>query len=486
MREFKLGVVGLEEFEETVREISDLAFGYGIKKVGFFNPQSASKQRWQEFITACHEGYALAQKRIVDQLLQLEADLRLAKNKMKGARRERDKLEVEQLVERLKRLEHKRLVLHKIADGIAWTLFNGQRWVARRFFLGKQLPYLDATNLASVIAEVDQANRNPLSFALVSDITSFIQVGDIVKIDFDLSKKTSQLSIIEMKEGKVNTKVLEFLDSFYQTRGCPRAAWFFVQDEGMDVFKQAMRVAKQQIRGLQVQQVINTEKGVDLITGLHVLIPDQEIEEEDYDDVLRELVKTCKNRGYALSIIDDALWLGVFDASEIADPLSAFAHSIYHAIRPEKTCLLFGSENERESEFSEIRKSLYPIVDLRQGLSTPLSKPLFLRRIESETILDIIFGRIVVLTYLDFERLFDRSKSMGIAARWSTKEVSKLKTDRYFKHLGKVPIFQHEGKEVTMGDGIIVKMQLDGITVDSIIREVNALLRLVNEKSTKR
>jgi len=52
----------------------------------------------------------------------------------------------------------------------------------------------------------------------------------------------------------------------------------------------------------------------------------------------------------------------------------------------------------------------------------------------------------------------------------------------YFKRLGKVPIFRREGKEVTMGDGMIARMQLDGITVDSIIKQIDAYLRITGSE----
>jgi len=410
-----LGTEGLQEFEEKVHTISDLAFGYGMKKVNSFNPLLASREEAEEFVGACHEGYALAQKSIVDELLKIEAELRLTKSNIKNARRERNKPEIEHLAERLGCLERRRMILRRIADGMAWVVFGMRRWVVKRFFLGEPPPYLDATNLASVIAEVDRINRDPLSFALIIDITSFIQVGDILKIDW--GRESSRLSLIELKEGVVNVKVQEFLENFYRVKGCPRAAWFFTQEEGTDALKQAIRVMKQQIRGCQVEQAINTEKGIDLATGLPLLIPDEVIEEEDYDEILRELVKTCKSQGYALSIIDNTLWLGAFDTNKISRPDLGFAYSIYYATRPETTCPLSGLEENMQSEFSKIRSSLYPIIDLRQGLYTPLSMPLFLRHLEEETIFDIIFGRIAVLTHLDFDRFFERVKNVGIVGR---------------------------------------------------------------------
>ena len=69
-------------------------------------------------------------------------------------------------------------IIRKLADSIAWRMIGGQNYIARRLCLRESSrPTLKASSLASVLNIVNEYNdSNPLGFALISDITSFVQL----------------------------------------------------------------------------------------------------------------------------------------------------------------------------------------------------------------------------------------------------------------------------------------------------------------------
>lgn len=72
---FVFGIDGIQEFKADVRKICDYAFAYATKAFKSFNPETASKKEREAFLAKCHEGFALAQDMIVDQLLKIQRNL---------------------------------------------------------------------------------------------------------------------------------------------------------------------------------------------------------------------------------------------------------------------------------------------------------------------------------------------------------------------------------------------------------------------------
>lgn len=71
--------------------------------------------------------------------------------------------------------------MRKSMDSIAWQLFNYDITVMRRLYYGQELIDITDSNLDSELYYIDEyVKENPEGFVLISDLTSFIQVGDIV------------------------------------------------------------------------------------------------------------------------------------------------------------------------------------------------------------------------------------------------------------------------------------------------------------------
>jgi hypothetical protein len=67
------------------------------------------------------------------------------------------------------------------------------------------------TNIESDIRFISYFNKNRQNFALLTDITSFIQIGDVLCSDIDKDSDRRQY-LVELKEGDANYKVLRVLE----------------------------------------------------------------------------------------------------------------------------------------------------------------------------------------------------------------------------------------------------------------------------------
>lgn len=461
-------------FEDVIAEIADLAFAYGIRKVGGLDPTAATAEQKKRFVEACHEGYALAQHRLVEGLSQLEAATRQVKGLQKEARRQREREKSEAAARLLETLHYQEMALRTIANGMAWMMLRDQRWVVRRLHQGRAPTALSAANIESAIREADRINQDPRKFALLSDLTSCVQLGDLLVVDFSRDPAISYC--IELKEGQKNYEILQFLDSFSRT-GCPRAAWFFAEEQGEAGLKQAERIARQQIRAAEAMKILETGEGVDPMSGKPIRIPDRVIEQESYDAELEALVEGARINGENVAVVEDCLWVGAYDAGRAVFPSLMFKDHLHHVLLKRQDCLLPESPSDISEELLRRQVVPYPITDLRQAIITPTSRPLFLRELSCQTIIDLVLGRVLVYIYLDLDRFLARSQTRGLGGRWQTRrERGRVKPEGYFARLGKAPVFEREGRTVTMGGGLIVKMMLDGTTVDSVLLEVDAML----------
>ena len=478
---FPVGLEGIHDYERNLREICDYALSHGIKSRKSINPLTCSKEDYNKFIAKCHEGFDLAQDMIVNQFLEIQGEKRNYGVELKDARRKKDKTTAYLCEANIVYLTNRELILRKVADAIAWQMWGLQRWNLRRLYLGKQMPYLDSANIDSIISATKEINKEPLSFGLIADITSFIQIGDILAVD--RSKESAEIHLIEMKAGEMNLKVMEFLESFDKIQ-CPRIPYFFAQEHGKAALEQALRVTKQQMKAAQVMQIVKTGKGKDPYFDRDIVIPDEIFEEDDYDETLARLIEKCRINGAACDVVDDCLFLGVYDPSKYPRYLSDFTNYLYFNLTGIKRDPFMYSEEFYENELFLFLEKAYPIYDLRLSLTIPLSKPLFLRLLPKEDIFNIIFGKVIILLYLDYERLFERAKDKGIVGKWSTEEARKEHGVKdFYSKLGKRPMFEKEGKVNMMGDGSLSRI-IDGTKPDSVLELVEHSLSRINWDKT--
>ena len=141
-----------------------------------------------------------------------------------------------------------------------------------------------------------------------------LHVGDVLIID--LSSPPKNISLIELKEGKVNEKCSDILSQYYQTN-CPQNLYFNIQNLKKDEINQLMRMHRQQWRGAQALSAINKGEGIDIATEQRVTIPDEEFIIESYEKIILDMFNDLSDKkAWTIRDIDKCLFLGLY-----SDPL---------------------------------------------------------------------------------------------------------------------------------------------------------------------
>ena len=267
--------------EPIARELYEMAccgskeYWPEVKSKSEFKPDQALRIK---FLSAAHEGMRAAQEYIVERV-ESESDLAVSEQ----------------------------LLYRSIADSIAWQFLGGQLCHARQLFRGHTQPDLKQSNFGSVVFAANSiVEKSPDAMPLLSDLTTFIQVGDIISFD-----PQSGLSIIEVKEGVVNQRICSFLD-FYSKCECDRALYYFLSQEGPHTSKQMQRMIRQAGRMGHILEVMNSGKSTDPDTGQQVNIPDESVLISDWDEEFNALLAHSENRGWALDVIEDCLFVACY------------------------------------------------------------------------------------------------------------------------------------------------------------------------------
>lgn len=220
---------------------------------------------------------------------------------------------------------------------------------------------------------------------------------------------------------------------------CPYYLYKKLENETGKFREQFKRDVKQIGRAAEVSKIINEGEGKDLLTGTSVKIYNDEIVLGTYDSVVENLLKECDKKGYAISVVEGCLLIGVYKGGKF--PTVAF---------------------EAWAKGLNIEM---PIIDFRQSFFDPLAFPIFLQVFPDNYILDIIMGRKIIKLTIDINKWLERFEENGCSYRW----MSKKETARVNAELnGKMKIFtlndcgvelsNENGVKQYLGEGIFSRM----------------------------
>ncbi|MBN1278898.1 MAG: hypothetical protein JW989_03840 [Chlorobiaceae bacterium] len=363
--------------------------------------------------------------------------------------REAQNLIVDQIKKSSELSASEEILFRGIADSIAWQFLGHQLCHARRLFKEQAPPNLKHSNFDSVVlAAANIIESHSDSMPLLSDLTSFVQVGDI------LANIPGQGMIIyEVKEGKENERLIDFMN-FYGESKCDRALQIFCEQSSPKSIKQLERMVRQTGRMVHFTDVVSKGVSKDPDTGQLIQIPEQEVQIDTWDKELNQLLDNPEGKGWGIQVIDDCLFIGCyFDKTMIPA-----GHIIFNGWFD--SC--GGTEN-------------CPRARLFDSMKIPLALPLFNRQIPHEKMFDLLFGRLQVCMGVNIESLIAQLKRAGLQVRFGTnRETTQLeqKGGKVYRHKGK-SIFISNGKvEMTVADGIFVRMLFHGQKPVSLIKEM--------------
>lgn len=425
-------------FNRDLKSILHYVLEYGIKHTSFKTDHakhSKSKEKDVEFISNVHTGFMKAQNLIIQNLLQLGKKRITIKKQIKELNKQKgDKGTLDKLKYNLKVIEYKESVLRKIADTIAWQLLGLDRTLIRRLYNFTSQVEIFNSNLKHDLEIVEKIfSGDKTTFPLVNDITSFIQVGDLLVRELD----SPYIKLIELKEGKVNDEIAKIVED-YEKIPCGRRLHFQLEEKDEKFKKQFSRYVKQKSTALNKEKIINTGSGTDEVTGLNIQTVNEPFYTEHFEEVVASLMEEVDKRNYSFRVIDECLILGVYNTSKM--PIHT------------------GFDMWKESIGID-----FPTVDLRNSVSSPLSYPLFLHPFSINDKVKLINGEKVIYMSLDIDKWLKMFEHKGVKVTALTKkQTARFNTthvhSKVFEHKGQAIEIEYSNIKQVLSDGIFERM----------------------------
>lgn len=439
-----------EEHKKKLKEICDLAFSYGIKAIEskvkkFSLPHTWSKNILKLFTEKCHEGFKLAQDMIIEEVLYYQDLLRKKKFELKENRRQRNKEAIKNSEHIIAVIEHRLRAYFHIADGIAWQLIGGEIHISRRLYIGESTKTLDSSNLSHAIKVAGEINKSPENFALLSDLTHFVQIGDL------LVRTDKNVAIMELKEGAVNDKIANLVKKIHD----PEFPIEEIKDEistyDKNTTKQLDRVLRQQERASRAIEIINKDEGNDPKTDQKITVLTPKTRTIVYSPEFQNLYKKLESSIWAYNVLDrGCLHIGLYrDEGRI---MALF--TIKEILKKETT-------NHIVIDFISIAGNV--------------SEPLFAKPIPPELMVDILASDVKLIIGLNIDAFIQVFKDIGLDVELlSEKQTMKLKQQEKMKVIFTInkrafQITNPENKKtMVVGGGIISKILFDSIYPSNI------------------
>jgi hypothetical protein len=349
-----------------------------------------------EFLKACHQGYEKAQRRIVEMVSDLRCDTTLAGDEK----------------------EFRELTLRKIMDGIAVVLLQTKSHLIRRFILHDEPPTTQLDIIKEALSEATLLNsESRLTFALIADLTTFIHVCDILRMDF----RDRRLSLIELKTGRVNQILLSELERYKADKA---SLGVIDSDERIDPKhrKQAKRILRQRIRVSQVEHMFSHDEGVDIALEKPLRLSRDEIETTHYDELLDRLCTNARQNGVAAGISSQCIHIGV-----------GYAEDAETALRKADVALHYGTSEARKQSPAGLKdvenglsgrvpkQELFKATNLfANNLVAMSSRPFTLWHIQRDHLNELLAGRMVVLAAFDLAGFIWLARRIGLTVELSS------------------------------------------------------------------
>lgn len=319
-------------------------------------------------------------------------------------------------------------------DTIAWQMIEKQLCYARRLFREKRQPSLSNSNLASVVMAARHIRESkPNSMPLISDLTTFVQIGDLLTYD-----PNSGMSIGEVKEGDKNREIGR-LASFYRHSECGKFKQIVSETESPKVYEQFERMLRQIDRMEFASNVLGKGSGRDPDSKQQVVIPEPYIPMQPWDDQLNSLFDKAREKRWAIDIVDECLFVGCYSDKQMmrASPV-AFLPWL--------------------DEFSEGERC--PAARLIDCVLDPLALPLFAIPTHPERMMDLLFGRLHVCMGISLPLLVEECRKQGIVTRPPNKQERRTIANSgaaTIKYKGHPMVLEREDKRMILGDGVFLR-----------------------------
>ncbi|MFZ6744706.1 hypothetical protein ACO0LC_15910 [Undibacterium sp. JH2W] len=295
---------------------------------------------------------------------------------------------------------------------------------------------INRKSLAELYTVADEFNKKESEVAIMCDLTTFMHVGDLLIVrNVDGQER---IELAEVKQGKRNLEMLEILKSFSET-GCDCYLYYAIKDFDEKDHKQFKRILKQKATMAQVQETLETDKGIDLATGKTIhLSGDGEFVPPTYCEKINEAYKTLnQNREWAIGDVDECLFFGMYKGKML--PAAPF---MFHTWM--ESCDIKG-----------------PIFSYTSSFYEDTARPILTQSISSDLIDDLLTEKIVIFICVDFSKLVHECNEAGIPARLGSKTESKkmfAKMNQGVMYDDQMIAVGTDGVEMFLGGGTFLRI----------------------------
>jgi hypothetical protein len=411
----------LEPFEPKLLGLFAIAHTSGIwelEKKGFRLEDIAhSPSANRVFLRGCHYGYDLAQRRIGALVIEIELAINERTQELKTLRRAREE-RAGAILEQIHVLKSRQIVLRRLVDSILYGIIRGENWLLRRFTMDLQIHNIDPAVIEKTTrVAVDRNRENRLKFSLISDLTTVVQIGDLIEIDLT-GKKDRRWSIIELKEGRVNELLTGMLA---EKHGVPAEEDFALMKKivGESGLKQAKRMLKQQKRMRELTRIVETDRGVDPMHDVEIYMTPDPVHLEDYHEEIEKVFETTKKKGVGAAEVDGCLRLFGIAREPQGRSQGIARHHFFHMANPGRPCAFTGARSaaERNEEIGALKSVPYFIDLAAYNMTIPIAEPIFIWS-NRDMVIDLVMGRIRLFVQFDVEAFFRLAAKENIKMRW--------------------------------------------------------------------
>ncbi|GEM_PF-6751950 len=483
-------------FEKNVNDVIDLILIYATNIYGeeikkhIDNPTElfADPEFSRKFISRGFEGFKKAQDIILESTLFLEKEIKDFEKK--GNLDYNDSFQ---------KLHYQKLVFQELADAILWSVVSEETAITNLSVKNANSGFLVDRNIQSVKLFIKQYNKELYQFALISDLTSIVGVGDVIQVWVD-KKGVMQWGLGEVKTGEVSKTITDLYED--DERGelteehlKERLKKYYLK-YGQKWMKQFERFSRQMVRSAQYKELLKEGEGIDLYFNkpkkIHELSSPDQYYTSQINSILDEFYK--KENFIELFKFDNLVFGFIRQADDGRGEMTKrlnFKHYLYHDFITGRwdNCCYLGEpmkQEEFEKEFTTYQK--LSIHELREKVKVHFIRPIFLSGLKIQYLRDFIFRKLSIFIYFDSDEFIKNLEKRGMKVIL-TKKGGGDATDRDFFKIGdkfiriEKPGDPH-GWQITLGARPILKSIFGFKTIGSVLDQIEEGLNKMNDLKT--
>lgn len=337
-------------------------------------------------------------------------------------------------------------LLRRLNDSMLWDLLGGQLWIFRRLATGKTPPSrVRSSNIEAALEALDWFCRaGPLRTGVLCDLTTFVEVGDVLGLDF--ARPRMQMTLIEAKDGALNHELLPLIDRV--PRPDPAETVEHVRStRGSVAADQVARMLRQQRRLDDVTALISNDRGTGH-EGTEVLLSERPVYLPGYERAVIACIEQLvadRSKLWAIENAEECAFVGAY-RGVMAGPL---------ALR----------------SWMQAMEADGPVVEVTDGIFGSHVAPIFSTVPTWRHLGPLLSGEIRVFIGIDLKRFPELAEARGFSLRWDTGKRARKQLSQSTDLLrwnGAALVASADGSplEVMVGTGVVARIAF-GFTVPS-------------------